>query len=53
MKTEEDKKNEKKIEQGEYLKVIKYCLDGCGVIINKKKPRKNKHCKKKSSKTNK
>ena len=54
MKTfEEDKKNEKKIEQGEYLKVIKYCLDNYEIIINNKKPRKNKHCKKKSSKTNK
>ena len=47
MKTfEEDKKNEKKIEQGEYLKVIKYCLDNYEIIINKKKPRKTNIVKK-------
>ena len=47
MKTfEEDKKNEKKIEQGEYLNVIKYYLDNYEIIINNKKPRKSKHCKK-------
>ncbi len=47
MKTfEEDKKNEKKIEQGEYSNVIKYYLDNYEIIINNKKPRKSKHCKK-------
>ena len=47
MKTfEEDKKNEKKIEQGEYLKVIKYCLDNYEIIINKKNQEKTNIVKK-------